>query len=93
MGDQTQPYDIFQTPLSSGYPLPLTDKKAGTDGFFAISCWKPDKVKITNAAHLGGCSVAQLGCSAAQVGCSVAQLGCSAAQLGCSVGQLGCSVA
>ncbi len=24
MGDQTQAYDIFQTPLSSGYPLPLT---------------------------------------------------------------------
>ncbi len=23
MGDQTQAYDIFQTPLSSGYPLPL----------------------------------------------------------------------
>ncbi len=23
MGDQTQSYDIFQTPLSSGYPLPL----------------------------------------------------------------------
>ncbi len=26
MGDQTQAYDIFQTPLSSGYPLPLIDK-------------------------------------------------------------------
>ncbi len=25
MGDQTQAYDIFQTPLSSGYPLPLND--------------------------------------------------------------------
>jgi hypothetical protein len=24
MGDRTQAYDIFQTPLSSGYPLPLT---------------------------------------------------------------------
>ncbi len=24
MGDQTQAYDIFQTPLSSGYPLPLS---------------------------------------------------------------------
>ncbi len=23
MGDQTQAYDIFQAPLSSGYPLPL----------------------------------------------------------------------
>ncbi len=23
MGDQTQAYEIFQTPLSSGYPLPL----------------------------------------------------------------------
>jgi hypothetical protein len=23
MGDQTQAYDIFQTPLSSGYPLHL----------------------------------------------------------------------
>ncbi len=23
MGDQTQAYDIFQTPLSYGYPLPL----------------------------------------------------------------------
>ncbi len=23
MGDQIQAYDIFQTPLSSGYPLPL----------------------------------------------------------------------
>jgi hypothetical protein len=26
MGDQTQAYDIFQTPLSSGYPLPLITK-------------------------------------------------------------------
>ncbi len=26
MGDQTQAYDIFQTPLSSGYPLPLSSK-------------------------------------------------------------------
>jgi hypothetical protein len=25
MGDQTQAYDIFQAPLSSGYPLPLLD--------------------------------------------------------------------
>ncbi len=25
MGDQTQAYDIFQTPLSSGYPLPLNE--------------------------------------------------------------------
>jgi hypothetical protein len=25
MGDQTQAYDIFQTPLSSGYPLPLSN--------------------------------------------------------------------
>ncbi len=25
MGDQTQAFDIFQTPLSSGYPLPLRD--------------------------------------------------------------------
>ncbi len=24
MGDQTQAYDIFQTPLSSGYSLPLS---------------------------------------------------------------------
>jgi hypothetical protein len=31
----------------------LTDKKAGTAGFFALRCWKPDKVKITNAAPLG----------------------------------------
>ncbi len=27
MGDQTQAYDIFQTTLSSGYPLPLIDSK------------------------------------------------------------------
>jgi hypothetical protein len=27
MGDQTQAYDIFQTPLSSGYPLPLRKQK------------------------------------------------------------------
>ncbi len=27
MGDQTQAYDIFQTPLSSGYPLPLSVRK------------------------------------------------------------------
>ncbi len=27
MGDQTQAYDIFQTPLSSGYPLPLSIAK------------------------------------------------------------------
>jgi hypothetical protein len=26
MGDQTQAYDIFQTPLSSGYPLPLKER-------------------------------------------------------------------
>ncbi len=25
MGDQTQAYDIFQAPLSSGYPLPLNN--------------------------------------------------------------------
>jgi hypothetical protein len=30
MGDQTQAYDIFQTPLSSGYPLPLSFTNAGT---------------------------------------------------------------
>ncbi len=27
MGDQTQAYDIFQTPLSSGYPLPLNYRR------------------------------------------------------------------
>jgi hypothetical protein len=27
MGDQTQAYDIFQAPLSSGYPLPSRKKK------------------------------------------------------------------
>ncbi len=26
MGDQTQAYDIFQAPISSGYPLPLTQR-------------------------------------------------------------------
>jgi hypothetical protein len=26
MRDQTQAYDIFQTPLSSGYPLPLSSE-------------------------------------------------------------------
>ncbi len=29
MGDQTQAYDIFQTPLSSGYPLPLRTETKG----------------------------------------------------------------
>ncbi len=29
MGDQTQAYDIFQTPLSSGYPLPLISDNGG----------------------------------------------------------------
>ncbi len=27
MGDQTQAYDIFQTPLGSGYPLPLINPR------------------------------------------------------------------
>ncbi len=27
MGDQTQACDIYQTPLSSGYPLPLIQKQ------------------------------------------------------------------
>ncbi len=31
MGDQTQAYDIFQTPLSSGYPLPLIRKYLPTE--------------------------------------------------------------
>jgi hypothetical protein len=38
MGDQTQAYDIFQTPLSSGYPLPLIRELSGgklkQKGFF-----------------------------------------------------------
>jgi hypothetical protein len=32
MGDQTQAYDIFQTPLSSGYPLPLS-QYVSNDGY------------------------------------------------------------
>ncbi len=36
MGDQTQAYDIFQTPLSSGYPLPLMSE---IDNMYsALSC-------------------------------------------------------
>jgi hypothetical protein len=31
MGDQTQAYDIFPTPLSSGYPLPLSNFTKRTD--------------------------------------------------------------
>jgi hypothetical protein len=39
MGDQTQAYDIFQTPLSSGYPLPLTAGyfRAVNDGPFIFN--------------------------------------------------------
>ncbi len=35
MGDQTQAYDIFQTPLSSGYPLPLSDGDIEQHGLFS----------------------------------------------------------
>ncbi len=33
MGDQTQAYDIFQAPLSSGYPLPLIIEIRAPDPF------------------------------------------------------------
>ncbi len=36
MGDQTQAYDIFQTPPSSGYPLPLRSLGIDRNQFLGI---------------------------------------------------------
>ncbi len=64
MGDQTQAYDIFQTPLSSGYPLPLMQI------FFLCSLM--DMVRYRNMRFLSSVSIA--GCPHFLVFFSVAEL-------------------
>ncbi len=46
MGDQTQAYDIFQTPLSSGYPLPLSLEHKKSYCIFSLCYWKTMQVSV-----------------------------------------------
>ncbi len=46
MGDQTQAYDIFQTPLSSGYPLPLMLRTSLDSYSFSLVTLKVQKREI-----------------------------------------------
>ncbi len=47
MGDKTQEFDIFQTPLSSHYPIPLT-----TDSIVCIVLEKPELLKVRTQTPL-----------------------------------------